>query len=210
MDSSMYLPFEIVGTIAFAVSGALVGIKKKMDIFGVAMLGVITAVGGGVVRDLILGITPPKTFQDPIYAAVALLSSVVVFLPWVRRKINNHSAFYESFMLWMDSVGLGVFTVVGVKSAYAISAEYNLFLLVFVGTVTGVGGGVMRDMMAGETPQIFIRHFYACASLIGAVLCSACWKHLGGGAAMLLGAVAVVALRICAAYFKWNLPRAGE
>ena len=208
MNANIYFPFEIIGTVAFAVSGALVGVRKKMDIFGVVMLGIVTAVGGGVLRDVILGSTPPKTFQNPVYTIVAVLSSLLVFPSAMQHKINRHNSFYDRLMLWMDSIGLGVFTVVGVQSAYALSSDYNIFLLAFVGTLTGVGGGVMRDIMAGEMPQIFVKHFYACASLIGAVLCSALWKIYGSASSMILGAAAVTGLRLCAAYFKWNLPKA--
>lgn len=208
MDASIYFPFEIIGTVAFAVSGALVGVRKKMDIFGVVMLGIVTAVGGGVLRDVILGSTPPKTFQNPVYTIVAVISSLVVFPVTVQNKINKHNLLYERLMLWMDSIGLGVFTVVGVQSAYLISEDYSIFLLAFVGTLTGVGGGVMRDIMAGDMPQIFVKHFYACASLIGAILCSALWKTFGSASSMILGAVAITGIRLCAAYFKWNLPKA--
>ena len=199
MSETLFFVLELIGTIAFAASGAMVGLKKGMDIFGVAILGLCTAVGGGVIRDLVLGITPPVTFQDPVYA---------VFLPAVRSRLERGSRLYDVVMLLMDSIGLGVFTVVGVQSAYSVSSSYSIFLLAFVGVITGVGGGVLRDVLAGDTPYIFVKHFYACASLIGALLCSLAWMPLGSTAATLLGAAAVVALRLCAAYFRWNLPKA--
>ena len=110
--STFVLIFEILGTIAFALSGAMTGLKKEMDIFGVAILGLTTAVGGGILRDLVLGITPPTTFQKPVYALVAIVVSILAFLPGIRRQLTRRQAVYEKILLLMDSIGLGVFTVV--------------------------------------------------------------------------------------------------
>ena len=146
MSETLFFVLELIGTIAFAASGAMVGLKKGMDIFGVAILGLCTAVGGGVIRDLVLGITPPVTFQDPVYALIAIATSIAVFLPAVRSRLERGSRLYDVVMLLMDSIGLGVFTVVGVQSAYSVSSSYSIFLLAFVGVITGVGGGVLRDV----------------------------------------------------------------
>lgn len=204
------LILELVGTMAFAASGAITGLRKNMDIFGVCILGLTTAVGGGVIRDVILGNTPPATFQDPIYAAVALLTSLVLFLPQVRRLLTRDQALYDLVMLVMDTLGLGIFTVVGIQTAYGHAARPTLFLLVFVGVVTGVGGGVLRDMMAGDTPYIFVKHVYASASLAGALVCGALWDRAGEMPAMLAGAALVFVIRGLSAHFRWNLPRAHD
>jgi uncharacterized membrane protein YeiH len=111
-------------------------------------------------------------------------------------------------MLVMDSVGLGIFTVVGIQTAYEVYPEPGTVLLISVGMLTGVGGGVMRDIMAGDMPYIFVRHFYASASLLGAVACILLWNVVGQAAAMLVGAVLVTVLRLCAAHYRWSLPRA--
>lgn len=199
---------EIIGTIAFAISGAMTALKKNMDIFGVAILGLTTAVGGGAVRDIILGITPPTMFKKPVYAAVAICVSIIVFIPAIRRLLTRNHALYDAMMLVMDSLGLGIFTVMGISTAYSVSEEFNLFLLIFVGVITGVGGGLMRDMMAGNTPYIFVKHIYACASLAGALVCALLWKPSGAAMAMFAGAVVVI-IRFLAAHFKWSLPKAG-
>lgn len=201
---------EIIGTIAFAVSGAMTALKKNMDVFGVAILGLTTAVGGGAVRDIILGITPPTMFKKPVYAAVAICVSIIIFIPAIRRLLTRNHALYDAMMLVMDSLGLGIFTVMGISTAYSVSAEFNLFLLIFVGVITGVGGGLMRDMMAGNTPYIFVKHIYACASLAGALVCALLWKPSGAAMAMFAGAVVVVIIRFLAAHFKWSLPKASE
>ena len=199
---------EVIGTIAFAVSGAVVGIQKKMDIFGVSILGLTAAVGGGILRDLILNITPPAAFQNPVFAATAILVSILIFIPAVRNVFEHGKKIYEVLILFMDSVGLGLFTVVGVQVATAAMPERNLFLITFVGVLTGVGGGILRDVFAGNTPYIFIKHFYACASIIGAWTCALLWPYTGAVTAMIAGAAITVILRLLAARFRWSLPKA--
>ena len=196
----MVFILELIGTVAFALSGAMLGVRKKMDLLGVVILGMTTAVGGGIIRDLILGITPPMAFRHPVYALLAVGVSLLTFLPGISGWINLNSA----PVMVMDAVGLGIFTVIGVQAA----ADFdNVFLSVFVGTLTGVGGGVLRDLFAGDQPSIFVRHFYACASIAGALVCALVWG-LNADLAMSLGAATVIVLRILAAKHKWNLPRA--
>ena len=207
MSENLLLLFEIMGTVAFAVSGAMVALSKKMDIFGVAVLGLVTAVGGGVIRDLVLGITPPKTFQNPIYAAVAIATSLIIFIPAVRRFLSGKEV-YDKIMLLMDSVGLGIFTVVGIETAYLSDQSHSIFLLIFVGVITGVGGGIIRDILAQTTPAILVRHFYATASIIGAIICILLWNSLGQSAAVIGGASSVLILRLLAAKYHWSLPKA--
>ena len=207
MTNTILLVFELIGTVAFAASGAIVALSKKMDIFGVVTLGVVTAVGGGVIRDLVLGHTPPATFQNPLYALVAIGVSVILFIPWVRKILFHKPRVYELVMLLMDSLGLGIFTVMGIQAAYSTEGEHNAFLLVFVGMITGVGGGIIRDLLAGNTPFILVKHFYASASLIGAVVCIVLWYFLGSFAAIAGGTVVTIILRLLAARFHWSLPK---
>ena len=201
---------EIIGTIAFAISGAIVGIQKKMDIFGVSILGLTTAVGGGILRDLILNVTPPAAFQNPAFAATAIVVSILVFIPAVRNVFEHGKKFYEAVILLMDSIGLGLFTVVGVQVATAAMPEMNLFLITFVGVLTGVGGGILRDIFAGNTPYIFIKHFYACAAILGALVCLLLRPVLGERNAVFLCCASVLILRILAAHFRWSLPKAND
>lgn len=208
---------EIIGTIAFASSGAMVGIKKQMDLLGVCVLGMTTAVGGGMIRDLILGVTPPVMFQNPTYALLAIAFSILVFcsMYFFQNQLEK-SRFYEVYdklMMIFDSVGLGLFSVVGVTTAINIGYETTGFLQIFVGVLTGVGGGVLRDIMAGNMPYIFVKHVYASASIIGAIVCVLVEAWSGELPAMLIGAAVVFVIRILAAHYKWNLPRipqAGE
>lgn len=191
---------EMIGTLAFAISGATIGIDNHMDIFGVSILGLTTAVGGGIIRDIILDMSPPAAFQMPLYALTAIAVSLLMFIPAIRRRVKRGSF----ILLLMDSIGLGIFTVVGVQAA---ANTDNAFLSVFVGVVGGVGGGVLRDLFALTKPVIFVKHFYASASLAGALLCVFLWD-LGEVPAMTIAAAAVVILRLLAAKYKWRLPRA--
>ena len=206
MDVFMLI-LELVGTVAFAISGAMTGLRKGMDIFGVAILGLTTAVGGGVLRDILLGSLPPAMFQDPIYAVVAVATSILIFVPRIRRLLTANQRLYALLMLLTDTVGLGICAVVGVKAAF-LSGHTSRFLAVFVGTITGVGGGVLRDVFSGDTPYIFRKHIYACAAIAGALACALLWKPLGSTWAMLTGCVLVLAIRLLAAHYRWSLPKA--
>ena len=209
METFLFL-FEMLGTIAFAASGAVLGVRKGLDVFGVCFLGLTTACGGGMVRDVLLGNTPPAAFQNPTASAVAVVTSLIMFLSGVRHLLMGNQRRYDLFMLLMDSAGLGIFTVAGIRIAYEHAARPTLFLLVFVGVVTGVGGGVLRDVLAGDTPYIFVKHVYASASLAGALACVVLWPLAGEMAAMLCGSALVVAVRILSAHFRWNLPHAHD
>ena len=209
MDTFVFI-LEIIGTVAFAVSGAMTAIKKHMDVLGVVILGLTTAVGGGIIRDLVLGNTPPNTFRNSIYAIVAVCTSLVIFFPFVRRFLSRTHKFYDAILFFMDSLGLAIFTVMGIFAASETAWNHGMFLLLFVGVITGVGGGVLRDILAGNTPYIFVKHIYACASLAGAVACVILWPWIGSLYAMIVGAAVVFVLRILAAHFKWNLPRAKD
>lgn len=201
---------QMIGTVAFAASGALTAMHKKMDLLGVIVLGVVTAVGGGIIRDLLLGITPPLAFRDPLAVMVAIAVSVILFIPKIRHLLMHNQRVFDTSLLIMDSVGLGIFTVMGIWNALDFSPERSTFLLIFVGVITGVGGGVLRDVLAGNTPYIFVKHVYACASLLGAVICTLLWRVVPSYAAMLTGVLTVLILRLLSAYFRWNLPRAKD
>ena len=212
MDYQSIITFfmEMAGTVAFAASGAMVGVERNMDIFGVSVLGVVTAVGGGMIRDIVLGIIPPNVFTNPVYALVATITSCVVFLAfyWKRQLLEGHMRLtYDRVMLVMDSIGLGIFTVVGVNTGIRSGYMDNAFLLVFLGTITGVGGGLMRDMMAGVPPYIFVKHIYACASIVGAVVCVYMNRFVGNVEAMMVACFVIILIRYLAAHYRWNLPR---
>ncbi|MCQ2478719.1 MAG: trimeric intracellular cation channel family protein [Clostridia bacterium] len=191
---------EIIGTVAFSVSGAVVAIQKKMDILGVTTLGVITALGGGIFRDILIGKTPPTAFNNPLYALVAIVAAIITFLPVVSKRINLDRFIW----VFVDSIGLGAFTMIGVSAGTSFN---NVFFEIFLGVTTGVGGGVVRDICAGNLPMIFIKHFYACPCIIGAVV-FVILNGYNANIAVILGFTVIVALRLLAAKYKWHLPKA--
>lgn len=202
---------ELIGVASFSISGAMTAIRKQMDIFGVVFLGTVTAVGGGALRDLMIGVTPPACFQNPVYLVVACVTAFLFFLPFVRRPMLRHHRTFDLLLLITDSVGLGLFAVSGVQAGLAVSEQFSPVLLLFVGMLTGTGGGILRDMLAGNTPYIFVKHVYALAALAGAALYLLMVRlHMSAFAAYPIAATVVVVLRLLAARFKWNLPRAKE
>ena len=210
MDTFIFV-LEIIGTVAFASSGAMTAIEKKMDIFGVNILGATTAVGGGMMRDIILGVTPPAAFSQPVYILFSILTSTLLFaIVYTNPEILHSrikSRYYDKIMLWCDTAGLGIFTVVGIQTASRILPQDNPFFFVFIGVLTGVGGGVLRDIMAGETPYILVREIYASAAIAGGISCVVCGSTMGEATATVLGLTVTVVIRSLAAYFHWNLLR---
>ena len=210
MDEFIFI-LELIGTVAFASSGAMIAIEKKMDIFGVNVLGATTAVGGGIMRDIILGLTPPGAFSHPVYVLVAALTSTILFVIAYAKPTAFESRvktdYYDKLMFWCDTAGLVIFTVVGIQAAVRAVGGENVFFFVFIGTLTGVGGGVLRDIMAGETPYILVKHIYACAAIAGGIVCVVGRTAFGEAYGTILGLAATVLLRFLAAHFRWNLMR---
>lgn len=270
---------ELVGTVAFAASGALTAIQRRMDLFGVNVLGVTTAVGGGMIRDLILGQNPPAMFLNSTYAVTAIVTSTILFFCVAFRRSHgtklhdraermqrtdryeqpgmtsgaeypgqagmmqapdrheqpgttggtdrpgqpdmrhaeearfHRGAYvglprgYDLLLLIGDTIGLGIFTVVGSYAAVRAGYGDNRFLILFVGVLTGVGGGMLRDIMAGNMPYILVKHVYAVASLAGALTFTFLLPHLPRLGCMVAGATVVMVIRFLAAYYHWNLPR---
>ena len=182
---------EYIGTIAFAISGAMVGIENRMDIFGVAMLGL---------RDALLGINPPSIFNNPITLILAFAFALACFMSKPRAYFKKA----ELSIQIMDAIGLGIFTVVGVETTLAYN---NFFLSVFIGTLTAVGGGALRDIFAHIDLAIFTRHFYACAAIIGSITSFFLFK-INDNLSIIVTFFVIFILRMLAIKYKWNLPKA--
>ena len=201
---------EIIGTVAFAITGVITAVEKKFDIFGAIVLGTVTAVGGGIGRDLILGYTPPMAFRKSVYAITAVITSLAVFVIayFFGRRIKKHFNVYSQVINIFDSIGLSVFVVGGVNSAIACGFGENMFLSVFVAALTGVGGGVMRDIMAGRVPTILRKRVYALAAIIGGIIYYLLhyYEICSPVISVVIGAGSVLIIRILATIFHWNLP----
>lgn len=210
MPWSLLFLFDLIGTIAFAISGTFVAIGKEMDIFGVNVLAVTTACGGGLMRDLIIGSIPPQIFRNSFFVLVAVVVANVVFLLMSlhRHMPRRVAAVYDRLLFLFDTLGLAAFTVDGVMAGIAMGYGDNRFLICFLGFMTAVGGGALRDVLANRTPDIFRKHIYAVAAIAGAVVMVLLLKLLGSErVAMVSGFLLVLLLRFLAAYFRWNLPK---
>ncbi|MBQ7837253.1 MAG: trimeric intracellular cation channel family protein [Clostridia bacterium] len=211
---SIFFAIEIIGTVAFAITGVITALEKKFDIFGALVLGTVTAVGGGIVRDIILGYLPPMAFRKSVYALTAVVTSLAVFVLayFLGSKIKKHFDVYSQIINIFDSIGLSVFVIGGVNSAISCGFGENMFLSIFVATLTGVGGGVMRDIMAGRVPKILRKRVYALAAIVGAIIYYVLiwYKILPSTPAIIIGAGSVLVIRILATIFHWNLPTAKD
>ncbi|SEA36263.1 Uncharacterized membrane protein YeiH [Oribacterium sp. KHPX15] len=210
MELSLIAIFDLIGTVAFAISGAVVGIEKKMDIFGVNVLAVTTACGGGLFRDIVIGNTPPNMFKNPFYVIVSIVTANVIFLNACMNKSKPEKVrrAYNISLVCFDTLGLAAFAVDGLRVGMYAGFGDNSFLLVFLGLVTGVGGGVLRDIMCANMPYVFIKHIYALAAIAGDIILILVY-HVTGDIriSMVLGFISIVVLRSAAIIFKWNLPR---
>lgn len=206
MDELIYA-LEIIGAAAFAVSGAMAALEHEADIFGVIFLALVTALGGGVIRDILLGVTPPKMFVSYVYLAVAAVAALVVFADaYIRReKYRKHRDKLDSINNMFDAVGLAVFTVSGMNTA--MQQSDNVLLILVLGMSTGVGGGMLRDMMINKMPKVLRKRVYAVASLLGGGVYYGLFAlGVHETIAAVSGMVLIIALRVLATVYKWNLP----
>lgn len=206
------LVLEIIGTVAFAVSGAFAAIKAKLDIFGVLFIGCITAVGGGITRDLLIGDTPPRIFDNLHILAIAATSALVVFVAAYlsRKQFLVTYEHFEPVQNVFDAFGLAAFSVTGTEIAFASGLAENPVLAILLGVLTGVGGGVFRDVLTSTTPYIFKKHVYALASIGGASVYYVMRSFVETKTPLvpsLIAMVLVVVVRLLAAKYRWSLPK---
>ena len=267
---------EFIGIVAFAISGALVAMKRRFDIFGVIVLGVITAVGGGALRDIILGITPPSMFRNSDYVMIAFVTSCLCFAvlrnaagkrlnkpnpantysacnsdnlpsqkneavqkvnfdrsatppnPEIARPVGKiyakkilralspenlqqNKQFFKDAVNFFDAIGLGIFAVTGANTAVVHGFSDNAFLAIFVGVITGIGGGMLRDILAGKVPFVLYKDIYASAAIVGAALYFFMFKIDSNPlATVIVPVVTTVAIRIIATYARLELPKSSS
>jgi len=211
ISGTLFFIAEIIGTIAFALSGTMVGLKYKLDIFGVLLLAVTTALGGGMVRDLLIGRIPPVMFRDYRYLLTAVGVSLAVFLVarFARKRYAQFEEKLSFFNNIFDSIGLGAFVVVGIQAGIGAGYGDNGFFLGFLGVLTCIGGGILRDLFVARMPGVLHKHVYALPCILGACL------YLGMirleisdlvTTPVVMGFIFI--FRMLAAKYHWNLPRA--
>lgn len=201
----------IIGVIAFGISGAMVAVKKRTDPFGVVFLAVITATGGGITRDLLLGVQPPVIFIDYTYVIFAAVAALVVFTvahinkDFYRTKTERIDSINNVF----DALGLGVFVVMGTQTAIDYGFAQNAFFTITIGVITGIGGGFLRDIMVGEIPFVLKKHIYVLAAFTGSIVFYFMYiNSVDYTISAFLSAGITFAIRMLATHYKWNLPPA--
>ena len=187
---------DLIGIAVFAITGALVASRKQMDIVGFAFLGVMTGIGGGTIRDLVLGQAPVFWVKEPLSLLVCVVCSVLVYffahIPVSRLRL----------LIWLDAVGLALFCVLGAEKALS----HGPIVAVTMGVITATMGGMIRDILGGESPVILRREIYATAAFLGALIYVLSLLILPSQVAMLAGFVAAIVLRGLALKFGWSLP----
>jgi uncharacterized membrane protein YeiH len=200
-SATLLLTIDLIGTLVFAVEGASAAVQANLDILGLMVLGFATALGGGIIRDVLIGAIPPNSIRDWRYPATAFLGAALVFLQ--SSFVNRVPA---SLVTTLDAAGLALFAVAGAAKAL----DYNIhpFLAVLMGGITGVGGGTIRDVLLAHIPSVLRSDVYAAAGLAGAVAMILALKlKLRPAIATTIGIAVCFILRMVAVHRHWNLPR---
>ncbi len=199
--AGLLLTLDLIGTFVFALSGAASGVKNRLDLFGVGVLAFVAGNAGGVTRDLLIGAVPPAAINDWRYVAVSLVAGAVTFVwyPNVKRL--------QPIVLLFDAAGLGLFAVAGTQKALAVGI--NPLVSALLGMLTGIGGGVLRDLLVNEIPVVLRADLYALAALAGAaVVVGGHLAHWPPTASTIAGAILCFGIRLIAIRRGWSLPAA--
>ncbi|MBS7255937.1 trimeric intracellular cation channel family protein [Flavobacterium branchiicola] len=195
----MFDLLDIIGTMAFAMSGALTAMHKKLDPFGVFIIAFVTAVGGGTLRDVLIGRTPVVWMQDLKYVYVIILGFFLTIL--FRKRLDK----LRTSLFLFDTIGLGVFTLIGLEKG--IVTGLHPVICIALGTMTACFGGVLRDILCNEIPTIFRREIYATICIFGGIVFFGLKKlNLDNDILYLLTSVVIISVRLLAVKFKWYLP----
>ncbi len=190
---------DILGTIAFAISGVLVALNKKMDPFGVLIIAFVTAVGGGTLRDVMIGVEPVSWITNMTYVYVII--GATVFAVVLRNKIN----YLRTSLFLFDTIGIGLYTVVGIETG--LKAGLHPVICIALGTVTACFGGVIRDILCNEIPVIFRKEIYATACIIGGLIYFLLRKFMADtNLIVVVAIIVVIVIRLIAVKFKISLP----
>ncbi len=205
------IAIEVIGVIAFSVSGAIVAIRRKTDLFGIILLAILTALGGGLLRDVIFSFSPPALFSLKYYLLICFIVAIIVFL--FAKKFKTHYLENETKIEHIndifDALGLGIFAVMGTKVAIEKGYADDAVIALSCGCITCIGGGICRDVLTKSIPFVLVKRIYALAALLGsAVYYILFLSNVNDGVAIVVGTLVTFILRILAMTFKWNMPKA--
>ena len=210
METVLFI-IQTIGAISFALTGTIIAIQKKTDFVGAVFFALLTAFGGGIIRDLILNHTPRVFIEEEMYitaaccAGLALICFHLAFYKPIARFIGAHK---HNFALeFTDAMGLSTFCVLGVDVARGVAGEgATTVLLIFCGLITGVGGGMLRDVCSAQIPSVFRKNIYLIPAVLGSTLYTLTYDHWNPLVSMLLSIALIIVIRLLAYFFKWNLP----
>ena len=195
----MFYTIDILGTVAFAISGVLVAMQKRMDPFGILIIAFVTAIGGGTLRDILIGITPVGWMKDMTFTYVILGSTIFAIL--VRNRIN----YLRTSLFLFDTIGIGLYTVVGIEKG--LNAGLHPIICIALGTISACFGGVIRDILCNEIPVIFRKEIYATACILGGITYFAMrYLPMDGNLIFVVAGAVVITVRLLAVKFKISLP----
>ncbi len=212
MNTSLLLIyiFEILGTIMFSISGAMFAIKNKLDLLGIIIIAFTTALGGGIIRDIFIGAIPPRIFFNYQYIVLSFLCSLVVFAIYKLSicYFERRKQILIKLSLVFDAIGLGTFSIVGVNIAIESQYSQNAFIAIFVGFITAVGGGIVRDVLCVEIPSIFKRNeIYATAAILGSGIYYSLYKlNINDTFSSIISIIIVFVVRMVTIKYKLSLP----
>lgn len=189
---------DYMGTLVFAISGVMAGVDRKFDLFGVFILGFVTAVGGGTLRDVLIGSTPVGWMQNEIYIYIVMASLPICYI-W-----SNIILKMKKGVFLFDTIGIGLFTILGLQKTLALGL--SPLVGVMMGVVSAVFGGIIRDVLSNHAPLIFRNEIYALACLAGAVIFLLFDALLGVDIAMIISILSVIVIRVFAVRYHWSVP----
>lgn len=210
MDIPILPILEVVAIVAFSVPGAAVAIDTGLDIFGVVFIGVITALGGGVLRDLILGIFPPVMFTYKIYVIASAITSLIIFFLalWDKERYFRNIERVDRIVNVFDAVGIGLFSVTSIQRCFQYGYGDNAFLCIMMAMITCIGGSLLRDLICQRLPAILRKRIYALATIAGGMVYYYMYRYgCDINLSMFCGAATTVVIRLLATRYKWNMPR---
>ncbi|WP_299781816.1 trimeric intracellular cation channel family protein [uncultured Formosa sp.] len=195
----MFYIIDILGTISFAISGVLVALNKRMDAFGIIIIAFVTATGGGMLRDILIGNTPVSWMKNMTYVYVIVATTILAVI--IKRKID----YLKTPMFLFDTIGIGLYTLVGIQKG--INLHLHPIICISLGTMTACFGGVLRDILCNQIPVIFRKEIYATACILGGISFFLLRKlHLESNLIYLISGVIIIAIRLLAVRFKISLP----
>lgn len=199
IDLSLFNVLDLLGTIAFAISGALAAMNRRLDLFGIFIIAFVTAIGGGTVRDILIGNTPVTWMENIIY--IYLIGVVTIIAIIFRRKLNH----LKTSLFLFDTIGLGVFTITGVE--IGVQSGLNPIISITLGAMTGTFGGVIRDILCNEIPVIFRKEIYATACLIGGLAFVVLYElGMNQDVIYVVTSLTVIAIRLVVVRYHISLP----